>query len=287
MEDKNKSHIHAKFLVVVGCMLATLLLTTPCSGQFVTVGSDEELDIGTGYDIEEPIWYLYVHGTVNLHPGAHVKYAIYAYDGSTVNIFGGQLGPYGFIWLISGEPSVTVYGTDFAVGGVLLGSEVTTFIPVSSNQRNILTVTYGNGDRISLKFYSNVPIHLEILRPEVEIDIKPGSDMNPINLKAKGVVPVAVLTTNEFDAQTIDRSTVQFAGATPVRWTLEDVDKDGDDDMLFHFKTQDLNLTEDSTEAILTGQVGGQLTATSSINQLSSGAPIYGTDKVHIKSSKK
>jgi hypothetical protein len=286
MENKNKSHIRTKFWVVVGCMLATLLLATPCSGQFISVGSGDELDVGTGYATEH-VGFLSVSGTVNLYPGAHVDHAIYAYEGSTVNIFGGQLGYYGFIWLVSGEPSVTVYGTDFAVGGVPLGGQVTEFTPVYANQGNILTGTYGNGDLIRLRFYSSVPIQLEVLRPEVEIDIKPGNDMNPINLKSKGVVPVAVLTTVQFDAQTIDRSTVQFAGATPVRWTLEDVDSDGDDDMLFHFKTQDLDLTQDSAEAILTGRVKDQLTATGSINQMSSGAPVYGTDRVRIISSKK
>lgn len=34
----------------------------------------------------------------------------------------------------------------------------------------------------------------------VDIDIKPGSDPNSINLKSKGVIPVAILTTDDFDA---------------------------------------------------------------------------------------
>ncbi len=85
------------------------------------------------------------------------------------------------------------------------------------------------------------------------VDIKPGSDLNCINLKSKGIVPVAVLTTDDFDASDINPGTVQFAGATPVRCTQEDVDQDGDIDLLCHFKTQDLNLDENSTEATLTG----------------------------------
>jgi len=94
---------------------------------------------------------------------------------------------------------------------------------------------------------------------EVSIDIKPGSYPNSINLKSKGVVAVAVLTTVDFDASTVDPATVEFAGATPLRWTLEDVDNDGDLDMLFHFDTQTLQLNENSTEATLTGEtVGGQ-----------------------------
>jgi len=286
MKNKGKSQIRTKFWIVVGGMLATFLLTTPCSGQYIYVESDEVLNVGTGYAVEQAS-YLAVGGTLNLYPGGRVEYAIYAYEGSTINIFGGQLGYLGFIWLVNGMPSVTVYGTDFAVGGVPLGVDVTAFTPGYANPGNILTGIYGSGDLFSLKFYSSVPVQLKVLRPEMEIDIKPGSDMNPINLKSQGVVPVAILTTVQFDAKTIDPSTVQFADAKPIHWTLEDIDRDGDDDMLLHFKTQELNLTEDSTEATLTGRVKDQLTATSSLNQMTSGAHVYGTDKVCIKSSKK
>jgi hypothetical protein len=92
-----------------------------------------------------------------------------------------------------------------------------------------------------------------------KIDIKPGSDPNSINLKSKGVVPVAILTTDGFDATMVDPDTVQFAGASPVRWTMCDVDDDGDQDLLFHFRTQDLDLDENSTEASLTCYVHGEM----------------------------
>jgi hypothetical protein len=108
-----------------------------------------------------------------------------------------------------------------------------------------------------------------ILPIEVDIDIKPGSCPNSINLKSKGVVPVAVLTTEYFDASIVDPVTVLFAGACPLRWTMEDVDGDGDVDLLFHFKGQELDLDEDSTEATLTGTTFD-------------GVPIEGTDTVNI-----
>jgi len=117
-------------------------------------------------------------------------------------------------------------------------------------------------------FYDDLFFTVDV-QVQVEIDIKPGSDPNSINLKSKGVVPVAVLTTDGFDASTVDPDTVEFAGATPVRWTMADVDGDGDMDLLFHFKTQDLNLTQDSTEATLTGTTYG-------------GDPIEATDTVNI-----
>jgi len=104
---------------------------------------------------------------------------------------------------------------------------------------------------------------------EVDIDIKPGSYPNSINLKSKGVVPVAVLTSDDFDASIVDPATVLFAGAAPLRWALEDVDDDGDIDLLFHFRTQELNLDENSTEATLTGKTNAD-------------QPIQGTDTVNI-----
>ena len=112
-----------------------------------------------------------------------------------------------------------------------------------------------------------------------KILIKPDDYTNTINLKSKGVVPVAVLTTDHFDVSTltttpfdasnVDPETVEFAGAYPLRWTMEDVDRDGDMDLLLFFKTQELDLTEASTEATLTAVTF-------------SGEPFEGTDTVNI-----
>ena len=88
----------------------------------------------------------------------------------------------------------------------------------------------------------------------IEIDIKPCSLPNSINLKSKGKVPVAILTTDDFDASSIDPNTVVFAGASPLKWHLEDVDFDGDIDLILHFLTQELDLTMDSTETTLFGE---------------------------------
>lgn len=97
----------------------------------------------------------------------------------------------------------------------------------------------------------------EITEPEtVEavIDIKPDSDINPINLKSKGLVPVAILTTDNLDALTVDLNSIIFAGANPVKWEVQDIDGDGDADILLHFKTEELSdLSSSSTEAVLTG----------------------------------
>ena len=55
------------------------------------------------------------------------------------------------------------------------------------------------------------------------IDIKPESCPNPLNVKGKGVLPVAILGTEDFDATQVDPATVELEGVLPLRWALEDV----------------------------------------------------------------
>jgi hypothetical protein len=98
----------------------------------------------------------------------------------------------------------------------------------------------------------------------VYIDINPGSDPNSINCNnEKEIIAVAILTTDDFDATTVDHTTVTFQGASEThvnkktgepRKHEEDVDGDGDTDLVFHFHNGDTNLTCESTEGILTGE---------------------------------
>ncbi len=92
----------------------------------------------------------------------------------------------------------------------------------------------------------------------VLIDIKPGSFPNSINPGKKGVIPVAILSTDTFDATQVDADTVRFGpdGATKVhkKAHLEDVDGDGDTDMVLHFRTQETGIAKGDTEAELTGE---------------------------------
>lgn len=61
------------------------------------------------------------------------------------------------------------------------------------------------------------------LEIEIPVDIKPTSCRNPLNVKKKGVLSVAILGTDDFDVTQVDLSTVQLAGVVPVRSSFEDV----------------------------------------------------------------
>jgi hypothetical protein len=122
---------------------------------------------------------------------------------------------------------------------------------------------------------------------EVILDIKPGSDPNSINCKnAKAVIPVAILTTDDFDALTVDHTTVTFEGASeihkvsgvPVRHE-EDVDGDGDIDLLYHFRLSETTLTCDSTQGTLIGETydGLAIEGTDSIRMVESSALLPNT----------
>jgi hypothetical protein len=88
----------------------------------------------------------------------------------------------------------------------------------------------------------------------VEVDIKPQSCPNPINTNSKGVIPVAILGSADFDVTSIDVTTVTLENAAPLRSALEDVStsgisgcttlgSDGYLDLVLMFRSDELNLS--------------------------------------------
>jgi len=80
----------------------------------------------------------------------------------------------------------------------------------------------GNPAYDSGQFFRNL---IEVPKPvlAVNIDIKPGDCPNPLNVKSKGVLPVAILGSEDFDVAEIDVLSVQLAGVVPSRSDYEDV----------------------------------------------------------------
>jgi len=139
----------------------------------------------------------------------------------------------------------------------------------------------------------------------VDIDIKPCSDPNSINTKSKGVIPVAILGSDELDVEEIDYANLELYfgpelysdGAEPVHdinseevfmnhivypWVQSDPDGipgSGDEvivtanddlipDLVVHFNVQDAGFSEGDVDGYLWGMING--------------LSFYGVDSVNI-----
>ena len=79
---------------------------------------------------------------------------------------------------------------------------------------------------------------------DVPVDVKPGSDINPLNLKSKGVLPVAILGSEAMDVAMIDPASLLLNGVAPLRWSYEDAcGPDGYEDMVLKFSTPEIAAT--------------------------------------------
>ena len=92
----------------------------------------------------------------------------------------------------------------------------------------------------------------------VPIDIKPGSDPNSVNLKAKGVLPVSILGTGDFDVHDVDMASLRLAGSSPKQkgnsgklGTYEDLNNDSILDLILHFPVPDLDIELEAEQLTL------------------------------------
>ncbi|NIM97272.1 MAG: hypothetical protein GTO24_04065 [candidate division Zixibacteria bacterium] len=94
---------------------------------------------------------------------------------------------------------------------------------------------------------------------EVAIDIKPGSDPNSINLSSAGVIPVAILSSDTFDATTVNPDTVSLAGARVKlvgksgKYLCHEEDVNGDEllDLVCQVYTAESMIEEGESVAVL------------------------------------
>jgi hypothetical protein len=94
---------------------------------------------------------------------------------------------------------------------------------------------------------------------QIQIDIKPGGEPNAINPFSNGVIPVAILGTDAFDAGDVDPTTLAFGPnrAAPIhspRRHLDDINDDGFTDLVAHFATAETGIAFGSVDACLTGE---------------------------------
>lgn len=80
----------------------------------------------------------------------------------------------------------------------------------------------------------------------VSVDIKPGNAQNRVKLSSRGQLAVAVLTTPDFDASQFSPDMAHLndantpmedacMGASALRWSLDDENRDGPLDFVFFF----------------------------------------------------
>jgi hypothetical protein len=102
----------------------------------------------------------------------------------------------------------------------------------------------------------------EVSLINIDIDIRPWSKRNPINYKGHGILPVAILSTEDFDAPSqVDQKSLTF-GATGNEKSLafcnrrpKDVSRDGSrDDLICHFYIEIAGFKCGDTEGILKGK---------------------------------
>jgi hypothetical protein len=176
----------------------------------------------------------------------------------------------------------------FGEGARYLGSAVVTTdssgnarfdvtLAAATASSEVVTATATDPDGNTSEFSPTV-----LAGQQVAIDIKPDDPDNAINLGSNGLLPVAVLTTPDFDARTVDTSDlsrIRFGDVngslrvSPTRSALEDVDANGDVDLVLFFSMPTIRnmgaLTAASTHAELTAFT-------------TDGIPVSGTDTVQI-----
>jgi hypothetical protein len=161
-------------------------------------------------------------------------------------------GYYAFVITVTGPYSVSIVEPE----GYLL----TTTSPVG------ITVTDADVPLdFGLRSFINAPV-----------DVKPGSDVNPLNLKSNGVLPVAILGSDSMDAAMIDPASLLFNGVSPLRWSYEDVwSHDGYEDMVLKFSTPEI-------AASLGGVQSGDIVTLTMEGYLFDGTMVLGDETVWI-----
>ncbi|MGH8482175.1 MAG: PPC domain-containing protein [Nevskiaceae bacterium] len=155
-------------------------------------------------------------------------------------------------------------GFDSRIANFRLPADGTYTVGVSSYPRRF--VNGGGVSSSSLGANANGDYKLlisgvSVSTQQINIDIKPGSgDVAPINPKARGRVPVALLGSGEFSVEDVDMTSLTF-GHTGNEASLArcggkgDVNGDAFPDMVCHFENQAAKFDSSDEEAILRGEL--------------------------------
>jgi hypothetical protein len=222
--------------------------------------------------------------TLILHPGGHLwnSFCFADYDTGTTlgtdtwyhiaNTYDGDIARVyvdGLLVWVGNPPTLNVQDTNIYIGSHTGGTYP-------------LPGYWFNGVIDEVRLYDRVltPDEIaELADPtplHVAIDIKPGSDPNPINQGSNGLVPVAIFSSADFDATTVVPETVLLGGANVALRGKgksmaheEDVNGDGLIDLVVQVEITGFDEIGEDGIAILTGET-------------TEGIPIEGSDVVVI-----
>ena len=149
-----------------------------------------------------------------------------------------------------GIPAAVSLDADYSL---LFDPATLTFTAPPSNPGTVVVLIEGN----------TLSIEPGESKKPVEIDLKPGSDTNCLNNDGHGVIPVALLGSADFDVSHVDQSTLSLQGlmikvvgkSNKLLAHIEDVNEDGNDDLVLQIEDEDGVFNEGSTIATLTGSL--------------------------------
>lgn len=134
-----------------------------------------------------------------------------------------------------------------------------------------------------------VAVTVSVIEPPpsvtLTVDIKPGSEANPVNLSSHGVIPVAILGSADFDVSQIDPSTILLEGVAPVRCSMADLDLDDSDDTLVTgdgFADLKLKFRTAQLAAVLGDFTRNETVVLTLTAQLLDGTAVEGTDTIRV-----
>lgn len=176
---------------------------------------------GTGYDVG-------TFGRVSLFTGYAV--AIEFGSAKTFDFNGAYITS---AWDSTNQVTVLGYRA-----GVVVYSNVVT---ARNSVATWFALNFKDVDRIVMDpLGSHIVIDNLTFTEKVLLDVKPGSDENPINISARGKLPVAILASDAPDITQIDKASLRIAGVAPVMISMSDINGDGRADIVMHFSTEAL-----------------------------------------------
>jgi hypothetical protein len=160
----------------------------------------------------------------------------------------------------------------YDLGGALIDTQ-----DVGNSSRFAVSISVVGIHRVEIDFLGDYGYSIDDLSfneptaPQYALDIHPTSCPNPVNVKSRGVTPVAILGSEDIDVQDIDVASLLLEGVPPIRHGYSDVatpfdgelcdcSEEGPDgwmDLTLKFSTQDfvaaIGWVEGPLEVTLTG----------------------------------